>query len=282
VLGHPAVAGASDAAARRTSSPGSQHPSTTWRRTARGLRRLTGISRRWADHMAPTAAFHTMETCERGVATGQARRDIGMGTDVDSIMNQFVSSGAHYHNNRRPGVQLQSVSAELRRQRTDVHHPTTHGDGDGPSHRPLPPLHAAGGAHTRSPPPPAPNPCRAGRFPCRRRRLQRVAHVALRAASRCRPPPPSRQGRRRSVQVADDSRITLTSLVGLADLNPRPLPQSVSLPNCATARSSTVVGSAITIVWAIWRAAHAKTPKRSRTKNAEVRRPVTELDEIAN
>ena len=101
VLGHPAPAGASDASAEasfvaRVNSIRRSHGVAPLAVSGD----LTGIARRWTDHMAANGNLSHNGNLANEVSEDWTKlgENIGAGSDVDSIMNQFVSSGAHYNN----------------------------------------------------------------------------------------------------------------------------------------------------------------------------------------
>jgi hypothetical protein len=160
VLGHPALAGASDAAAEanfvaRINSIRRQHgvaPLAVYSQ-------LTGISRQWTDHMVANGNLSHNGNLSNEVSGDWTKlgENIGMGTDVDSIMNQFVSSGAHYNNMVDPAFNYIGVGVSYDASGQMY---TTHdfmAMGDGPAPPPLPSAPTPRAARAPSPPP-APEP----------------------------------------------------------------------------------------------------------------------------
>ena len=57
--------------------------------------------------------------------------NVGVGYDVDGLMQAFINSPAHYKNLVDPDVELRRRRRDDGRRRAHVHHPQLHGDGLG-------------------------------------------------------------------------------------------------------------------------------------------------------
>ena len=164
VLGHPAPAGASDANAEasfvaRVNSIRRSHGVAPLAVSGD----LTGIARGWTDHMVANGNLShngnlANEVSENWTKLGE---NIGMGSNVDSIMNQFVSSGAHYNNMIDPAFNYigVGVSYDASGQMYTTHDFMATADAPAPAAVPSAPTPRAARAPAPAPPPePAPEP----------------------------------------------------------------------------------------------------------------------------